>query len=55
LRARRTLADVLPALRDRRGKPNAPLRLLAVLVVFGMVVLAAPVLIPVLNWLSELI
>jgi hypothetical protein len=46
---------VLPALRDRRGKPNAPLRLLAVLVAFGMVILAAPVLVPVLRWLSDLL
>ena len=45
---------MLPALRDRRGKPNAPLRLLAVLVAFGMVAIAAPVLVPLLRWLAGL-
>jgi hypothetical protein len=44
---------VLPALRDSRGKPAAPLRLLAVLVVLGLLVLAAPVLVPVLRWASD--
>jgi hypothetical protein len=43
---------VLPALRDHRGKPAAPLRLLAVLVVVGMVLIAAPVLVPVIRWAS---
>jgi hypothetical protein len=41
-------------LRDHRGKPAAPLRLLAVLVVVGMVVIAAPVLVPVIRWASTL-
>lgn len=41
---------VLPALRDHRGKPAAPLRLLAALVVVGMLMLAAPALIPVVRW-----
>ena len=45
---------MLPALRDARGKPAAPLRLLAVLVVLGMLVIAAPVLVPVLRWASDL-
>jgi hypothetical protein len=44
---------MLPALRDRRGKPAAPLRLLAVLVVVGMLVLTAPVLIPMLRWTAD--
>jgi hypothetical protein len=46
---------VLPALRDNRGKPAAPLRLLAVLVVLGMIMLAAPVLVPLVRWASGLI
>jgi hypothetical protein len=46
---------MLPALRDARGKPAAPLRLLAVLVVLGMLVLAAPVLVPVLRWAADLV
>jgi hypothetical protein len=46
---------MLPALRDARGKPAAPLRLLAVLVAVGMLVLAAPVLVPVLRWATDLL
>jgi hypothetical protein len=46
---------VLPALRDNRGKPAGPLRLLAVLVVLGMILLAAPVLVPLVRWASGLI
>jgi hypothetical protein len=46
---------VLPALRDNRGKPAGPLRLLAVLVVLGMIMLAAPVLVPLVRWASGLI
>jgi hypothetical protein len=44
---------MLPALRDRRGKPAAPLRLLAALVVLGLLVLAAPVLIPLIRWTND--
>ncbi len=44
---------MLPTLRNSRGKPAAPLRLLAVLVVLGMLLLAAPVLVPVLRWASD--
>ena len=43
---------MLPALRDSRGKPAAPLRLLAALVVIGMVAIAAPALVPVVRWVS---
>jgi hypothetical protein len=46
---------MLPSLRDQRGKPAAPLRLLAVLVVIGMLVLAAPVLVPLLRWAAGLV
>lgn len=46
---------MLPALRDRRGKPAAPLRLLAALVVVGMLVLTAPVLVPLIRWVSGLL
>ena len=46
---------MLPALRDQRGKPAAPLRLLAVLVVVGMLVLTAPVLVPMLKWATDLV
>jgi hypothetical protein len=44
---------VLPALRDQRGKPSTPLRLVAALVVLGMLTLAAPVLIPLMRWASD--
>ena len=43
---------MLPALRDHRGKPAAPLRLLAALVVVGLLALAAPVIVPLLRWAS---
>ncbi|MEO7980174.1 MAG: hypothetical protein ABI807_04725 [Sporichthyaceae bacterium] len=44
---------MLPALRDSRGKPAAPLRLLAALVVLGLLMLAAPVLVPLVRWASD--
>lgn len=44
---------MLPTLRDHRGKPAGPLRLLAALVVIGMLTLAAPVLVPLVRWLSS--
>jgi hypothetical protein len=43
---------VLPALRDNRGKPSAPLRLVAALVVIGLLALAAPVVVPLVRWAS---
>ena len=46
---------MLPALRDHRGKPAGPLRLLAALVLVGMLMIAAPVLVPVLRWASSLL
>jgi hypothetical protein len=46
---------MLPALRDPRGKPAAPMRLLAVLVALGMLVLAAPVLVPMIRWVADLL
>lgn len=42
---------MLPALRDSRGRPNVLLRVLAGLVVLGMLAIAAPAVIPVLRWL----
>jgi len=46
--------SVLPLLRDERGKPSVTVRVLALTVVLGMVLLAAPALIPVLRWASDL-
>ena len=46
---------MLPALRDHRGKPAAPLRLLAAMVLIGMLLLAAPVLIPFLRGATSLL
>jgi hypothetical protein len=45
---------VLPALRDHTGKPAGPLRLLAALVALGLLMLAAPALIPVARWAIDL-
>ena len=44
---------MLQALRDNRGKPSTPLRVVAALVVLGMLMLAAPVLVPLLRWASD--
>ena len=41
---------VLPALRDHRGKPAGLLRLVAALVALGLLMLAAPVLVPIARW-----
>ena len=46
---------MLPALRDQRGKPAAPIRLLAALVVVGMLVLTAPVLVPIVRWATDIL
>jgi hypothetical protein len=46
---------MLPALRDKRGKPAAPLRVLAVLVLLGMLLIAAPVLVPLLSWAADVL
>ena len=46
---------MLPALRDKRGKPAVPIRLLAVLVVLGMLLIAAPGLMPLLTWAADLL
>ena len=42
---------MLPALRDSRGKPATPVRLLALLVAVGMLALAAPAVVPLVRWL----
>jgi hypothetical protein len=41
---------MLPLLRDQRGRPSVTVRLLAAAVVLGMLLLAAPALIPVVRW-----
>lgn len=43
------IGTVLPALRDPRGKPAAPMRLLAALVLLGMLALSTPVVVPLLR------
>lgn len=40
---------MLPALRDQRGKPARPMRLLAALVLLGMLALSTPVVVPLLR------
>lgn len=42
---------MLPALRDQRGRPAGPLRILAALVALGLLALAAPAVIPLVRWL----
>ena len=44
---------MLPLLRDHRGRPAATVRLLAVAVVLGMLLIAAPVLVPVVRWATS--
>ena len=45
---------MLGRLQDRRGEPRLRIRVLAALVIVGMVVLAAPlVLVPLLGWLAD--
>jgi len=44
---------VLRSLRNEQGGPALRLRLLAALVVLGLLLLSAPVLIPVLRWLVD--
>jgi hypothetical protein len=47
---------MLGRLQDRRGDPNLRTRLLAVLVIVGMVVLTAPlVMIPIARWIARLV
>lgn len=46
---------MLPSLRDHRGKPSAGVRVLAAAVVLGMLLLAAPALLPVLRWFTDLL
>ncbi len=40
---------MLPALRDQRGKPAAPVRLVAALVLLGMLALSTPVVVPLIR------
>ena len=44
---------MLPALRDSRGKPAAPLRVVALLVALGLLGLAAPAVIPAVRWVLD--
>ena len=48
-----SLADVLRNLRNPAGGPGLHVRVLAGLVVFGLAVLSAPAIIPVLRFLVE--
>jgi hypothetical protein len=45
---------MLGRLQDRRGEPRLRVRVMAALVIFGMLLLTAPlVLIPLISWLSH--
>ena len=46
---------MLPLLRDHRGRPSVTVRLLAAAVVLGMLLLAAPALLPVVHGASDAI
>jgi hypothetical protein len=46
---------MLPLLRDPRGRPSATVRVLAALVVLGMLMIAAPALMPLLRWAGGLV
>jgi hypothetical protein len=47
---------VLGRLQDRRGDPNLRTRVLAALVILGLVVLTAPlVVIPIAHWIARLV
>ena len=47
---------MLGRLQDRRGEPNARTRLLAALVIVGMIVLTAPlVVVPLVGWLARVL
>jgi hypothetical protein len=48
-------SNVLGRLQDRRGAPNLRTRVMAALVVVGLVVLTAPlIVVPIVGWLSGL-
>lgn len=44
---------MLRSLRNEQGGPALRVRVLAVLVVLGLLLLSAPVLVPVLGWLVD--
>lgn len=46
---------MLSMLRDRRGKPSVAVRALALAVLVGMLLIAAPALVPVLHWAARLV
>jgi hypothetical protein len=46
---------MLATLRNAEGGPSLRVRLLAVLVILGMLLLSAPVVIPVVRWLAAVL
>jgi hypothetical protein len=46
---------MLSSLRDNQGKPSGSVRLLAFAVALGMLMLAAPALVPILRWAGNLV
>ncbi len=53
--ARRTLGAMLRQMRDATGGPNVRIRLLALAVAIGLLLLSAPMLIPVLRWALDVL
>ena len=50
-----TLGCVLRSMRDESGGPNVKTRLVALLAAIGLLVVAAPAIIPLVRWIADLI
>ncbi|HEY9376693.1 MAG TPA: hypothetical protein VIQ02_06320 [Jiangellaceae bacterium] len=46
---------MLRSLRNERGEPNIKARLVALLAVIGLLVVAAPAIVPLVRWIADLI
>jgi hypothetical protein len=46
---------MLRSLRDETGKPNVKTRLVALVAAIGLVVVAAPAVVPLVRWIADLI
>jgi hypothetical protein len=50
-----TLCSMLGSMRDESGRPNVKTRLVALLTAIGLLVVAAPAVIPLVRWIADLI
>jgi hypothetical protein len=46
---------MLRSLRDETGKPNVKTRLVALVAAIGLLVVAAPAVVPLVRWIADLI